>query len=84
LFYTSVPYSNGITCTYRSHGDQQEFPAHAKIVFIITTAPLPLLLDTRRAKRGQRLMVWGRTMLETFAIAATAAVAGALVVLLIS
>jgi vacuolar iron transporter family protein len=56
--------------------------AQAKIVFIFTTAILLILLGIGRAKLGQRPMV--RTVLETFAIAAAAAVAGALVGLMIS
>lgn len=54
----------------------------AKIVFIIGTTLLLVLLGIGRAKLGERPMV--RTVLETFAIAAVAAVAGALVGLLIS
>jgi VIT1/CCC1 family predicted Fe2+/Mn2+ transporter len=54
----------------------------AKIVFILGTALLLILLGIGRAKLGQRPMV--RTVLETFAIAAAAAVAGALVGLMIS
>jgi len=56
--------------------------AQAKIVFIFTTALLLLLLGIGRAKLGERPMF--RTIIETCAIAATAAIAGALVGLLIS
>jgi vacuolar iron transporter family protein len=54
----------------------------AKIVFIIGTAVLLVLLGIGRAKLGERPML--RTVLETFVIAAAAAIAGALVGLLIS
>ena len=54
----------------------------AKIVFIIGTAVLLILLGIGRAKLGDRPMF--RTVLETCAIAAAAAIAGALVGLLIS
>jgi len=54
----------------------------AKVVFIFGTALLLVLLGIGRAKLGERPML--RTVLETFAIAATAAIAGALVGLLIS
>ena len=56
--------------------------AQAKIVFIIGTAILLILLGIGRAKLGERPMF--RTILETVAIAATAAIAGALVGLLVS
>ena len=54
----------------------------AKIVFIFGTAILLVLLGIGRAKLGERPLA--RTVLETFAIAAAAAIAGALVGLLIS
>ncbi|MFA6224638.1 MAG: VIT1/CCC1 transporter family protein [Methanoregula sp.] len=54
----------------------------AKIVFIFGTALLLILLGIGRAKLGQRPMV--RTVLETFVIAAAAAIAGALVGLMLS
>ncbi|MCX6698067.1 MAG: VIT1/CCC1 transporter family protein [Methanoregula sp.] len=54
----------------------------AKIVFIIGTVILLILLGIGRAKLGERPMF--RTVLETVAIAATAAIAGALVGLLVS
>ena len=54
----------------------------AKVVFIFGTALLLVLLGIGRAKLGERPMF--RTILETFAIAATAAIAGALVGLLVS
>ncbi len=54
----------------------------AKIVFIFSTALLLILLGIGRAKLGERPMF--RTIIETCAIAATAAIAGALVGLLIS
>ena len=56
--------------------------AQAKIVFIIGTVILLTLLGIGRAKLGERPMF--RTVLETVAIAATAAIAGALVGLMIS
>ena len=54
----------------------------AKIVFIFSTALLLILLGIGRAVLGERPM--SRTILETCAIAAAAAVAGALVGLLVS
>ena len=54
----------------------------AKVVFIFGTALLLVLLGIGRAKLGERPVF--RTVLETFVIAAAAAVAGALVGLLIS
>ena len=54
----------------------------AKIVFIFGTFILLALLGIGRAKIGERPML--RTVLETVAIAATAAIAGALVGLLVS
>ncbi|HUH79591.1 MAG TPA: VIT1/CCC1 transporter family protein [Methanoregula sp.] len=54
----------------------------ARIVFIFGTALLLILLGIGRAKLGERPIV--RTVLETFAIAAAAAIAGALVGLLVS
>lgn len=54
----------------------------AKIVFIIGTAILLILLGIGRAILGERPMF--RTILETCAIAAAAAIAGALVGLLVS
>jgi len=54
----------------------------AKIVFIIGTAVLLILLGIGRAILGERPMF--RTILETCAIAAAAAIAGALVGLLVS
>jgi VIT1/CCC1 family predicted Fe2+/Mn2+ transporter len=54
----------------------------AKIVFIIGTAVLLILLGIGRAILGERPML--RTILETCAIAAAAAIAGALVGLLVS
>ncbi len=56
--------------------------AQAKIVFIFGTVILLILLGIGRAKLGERPMF--RTVLETVAIAATAAIAGALVGLMIS
>lgn len=54
----------------------------AKVVFIFSTALLLILLGIGRAKLGERPMF--RTIIETCAIAAAAAIAGALVGLLIS
>jgi vacuolar iron transporter family protein len=54
----------------------------AKIVFIFGTALLLILLGIGRAKLGERPVF--RTVLETFVIAAAAAIAGALVGLMIS
>jgi vacuolar iron transporter family protein len=54
----------------------------AKVVFIFGTALLLILLGIGRAKLGERPMF--RTVLETCAIAAAAAIAGALVGLLLS
>lgn len=54
----------------------------AKVVFIIGTAALLILLGIGRAILGERPMF--RTILETCAIAAAAAIAGALVGLLVS
>lgn len=54
----------------------------AKIVFIFGTFILLTLLGIGRAKLGERPML--RTVLETVAIAATAAIAGAVVGLLVS
>lgn len=54
----------------------------AKIVFIFGTALLLVLLGIGRARLGERPML--RTVLETFVIAAAAAIAGALVGMLIS
>lgn len=54
----------------------------AKIVFIFGTGILLILLGIGRAKLGERPML--RTILETVVIAATAAIAGALVGLLVS
>lgn len=54
----------------------------AKVVFIIGTAVLLIRLGIGRAILGERPMF--RTILETCAIAAAAAIAGALVGLLVS
>jgi len=56
--------------------------AQAKVAFLFTTATLLILLGIGRARLGKRPML--RTVLETFAIAATAAVAGAIVGMLIT